>query len=83
VRCGKPFGTLGAIEAVSAKLAGKHSMFQKADVIERIRMCEDCRLIRQAESAIDPFAGPARPLTRTTEDYLRDAERAKRGKPTQ
>jgi ferredoxin len=81
VRCGKAFGTLGAIEAVAAKLAGKHSMFQKADVIERIRMCEDCRLIRQAESAIDPFAGPPRPLTRTTEDYLREAERAKRGKP--
>jgi ferredoxin len=83
VRCGKAFGTLGAIEAVSAKLAGKHSMFQKPDVIERIRMCEDCRLIRQAESAIDPFAGPARPLTRTTEDYLREAERAKRAKPPQ
>ncbi len=32
----------------------------------------------QAEAAIDPFAGPARPVTRTTEDYLRDAERAKR-----
>ena len=36
------------------------------------------QLIRQAESAIDPFAGPARPVTRTTEDYLREAERAKR-----
>jgi hypothetical protein len=41
-------------------------------------MCEDCRLIRQAEAAIDPFAGPPRPLTRTTEDDLRENERAKR-----
>jgi ferredoxin len=78
VRCGKPFGTLSAIEKITAKLADKHWMFQKPDVIERIRMCEDCRLIRQAESSIDPFAGPARPPTRTTEDYLREAERAKR-----
>jgi len=78
VRCGKPFGTLSAIEKITGKLAGKHWMFQSADVVERIRMCEDCRLIRQAESAIDPFAGPARPVTRTTEDYLREAERAKR-----
>ena len=78
VRCGKPFGTLSAIEKITEKLAGKHWMFQTGEVVERIRMCEDCRLVRQAEAAIDPFAGPARPVTRTTEDYLRDAERAKR-----
>ncbi|MFN7189820.1 MAG: 4Fe-4S dicluster domain-containing protein [Rhodospirillales bacterium] len=78
VRCGKPFGTLSAIENVTAKLADKHWMFQKPEVVERIRMCEDCRLIRQAEAAIDPFAGPPRPLTRTTEDDLRENERAKR-----
>ena len=27
---------------------------------------------------IDPYAGAARPVTKTTEDYLREAERAKR-----
>ncbi len=78
IRCGKPFGTLSAIETITEKLAGKHSMFRSAEAVERIRMCEDCRMIRQAEVAVDPFAGPPRPLTRTTEDELRDAERARK-----
>ena len=43
VRCGKPFGTLKAIEAMLGKLAG-HSMFQGA-AIERLKMCGDCRVI--------------------------------------
>jgi len=43
VRCGKPFGTLRAIEAMAAKLAG-HAAFQGA-AAERLRMCGDCRVI--------------------------------------
>jgi ferredoxin len=43
VKCGKPFGTLKAIEAMLAKLAG-HSMFQGA-ALERLKMCGDCRVI--------------------------------------
>ncbi|HKX43601.1 MAG TPA: 4Fe-4S binding protein, partial [Burkholderiaceae bacterium] len=43
VRCGKPFGTLKAIEAMALKLAG-HPMFQGAHA-ERLRMCGDCRVI--------------------------------------
>jgi ferredoxin len=43
VRCGKPFGTLRAIEAIVARLAG-HSMFQGA-AAERLKMCSDCRVI--------------------------------------
>jgi ferredoxin len=43
VRCGKPFGTLKAIEAMMGKLAG-HSMFQGA-AAERLKMCGDCRVI--------------------------------------
>ena len=78
IRCGKPFGTRSAIDGVVAKLAGKHSMFQDGGAVERIRMCGDCRLVMQAERVIDPFAGPARPVTRTTEDYLRERERAAR-----
>jgi ferredoxin len=74
IRCGKPFGTRGAIEAVIAKLAGKHWMFQEGGAVERIRMCEDCRLVVQAERSIDPFAGPQRAPTRTTEDYLRERD---------
>jgi ferredoxin len=43
VRCGKPFGTLKAIEAMLGKLAG-HSMFQ-GEALERLKMCSDCRVI--------------------------------------
>jgi ferredoxin len=43
VRCGKPFGTLRAIENMVAKLAG-HSAFQGA-AAERLKMCSDCRVI--------------------------------------
>ena len=43
VRCAKPFGTLRAVEAMAARLAG-HAMFQGA-AAERLRMCSDCRVI--------------------------------------
>jgi ferredoxin len=43
VRCGKPFGTLKAIEAIVAKLAN-HSAFQGA-AAQRLKMCGDCRVI--------------------------------------
>ena len=43
VRCGKPFGTVKAIEAMLGRLAG-HSMFRGA-ALERLKMCGDCRVI--------------------------------------
>ena len=43
IKCGKPFGTLPAIESMIAKLAG-HSAFQGA-AAERLKMCGDCRVI--------------------------------------
>jgi len=43
VRCGKPFGTLRAIEAMLGKLSS-HCMFQGA-ALERLKMCSDCRVI--------------------------------------
>ena len=43
VRCGKPFGTLRAIENMLSKLAG-HAAFQGA-AAERLKMCGDCRVI--------------------------------------
>ena len=43
IRCGKPFGTLRAIETMMTRLVG-HSMFQGA-AAERLRMCGDCRVI--------------------------------------
>ena len=43
VRCGKPFGTLRAVEVMIGKLSG-HAMFQ-GPAAERLRMCGDCRII--------------------------------------
>jgi len=43
VRCGKPFGTVKAIETMLGRLAG-HSMFQ-GQALERFKMCGDCRVV--------------------------------------
>ena len=43
VRCGKPFGTLRAVEAMIGKLAG-HAAFQ-GPAANRLKMCSDCRVI--------------------------------------
>ena len=43
VRCGKPFGTLKAIEAMAARIGG-HAMFQGA-AAARLKMCGECRII--------------------------------------
>jgi ferredoxin len=74
VRCGKPFGVKSMIDRVTAKLEGKHWMFQgSARRVDLIKMCEDCRAIVVSEEDFDPYAKP-RPLVRTTEDYLRERE---------
>jgi len=43
IRCGKPFATLQAVEAIVGRLAG-HPMFQ-GKAADRLRMCGDCRVI--------------------------------------
>ncbi|MDN3919893.1 4Fe-4S dicluster domain-containing protein [Roseateles violae] len=42
IKCGKPFGTLKAVENIVAKLSG-HAAFQGA-ALERLKMCNDCRV---------------------------------------
>jgi ferredoxin len=83
IRCNKPFGVKSTIERVLAKLEGKHWMFQNsAQRLDLIKMCEDCRVTAVTEQEFDPYAAPARPKARTTEDYLREREEAERaGKP--
>jgi ferredoxin len=78
IRCGKPFGTRSTIERVAAKLEGKHWMFSGPNSrLEVLKMCEDCRVAAVTEDALDPYAAPARPPPRTSEDYLRERD----GKP--
>ena len=43
IQCGKPFGTMRAIENMLTKLSG-HSAFQ-GDALKRLQMCGDCRVI--------------------------------------
>lgn len=74
IRCGKPFGTRSSIEKIVEKLAEKHWMYKDSSAVDRIRMCNDCRVIAQFEAPDNPLAAGPRPTTRTTEDYLRERE---------
>jgi ferredoxin len=79
ISCSKPFGTKSTIERVTAKLEGKHWMFKgQPQRLEVLKMCEDCRVTAMTNDAVDPYAGPERPKVRTTEDYLREREKAER-----
>ncbi len=73
IRCGKPFGAKSTIEIMVEKLAG-HSMFADKGGVERIKMCEDCRVIAIAVDDVHPMASGVVPKTRTTEDYLRERQ---------
>ncbi len=79
IRCGKPFATQSTIDLLVKKLEG-HSMFSEPGRLDIIKMCEDCRVIVQFERTDDPFAAGARPVPRTTDDYLRERE-ADRDRP--
>jgi ferredoxin len=75
VRCGKPFGVASTIERMVEKLSD-HAMFaDDPAALERIRMCDDCRVIEQFEVPA-PMASRPKPITRTTEDDLRERELA-------
>jgi ferredoxin len=74
IRCQKPFGTRSSIEKIVAMLGEKHAMFQDSAATDRIRMCEDCRVVVQFEAKDNPMTGAARKPVRTTDDYLRERE---------
>ncbi|MDB5368805.1 MAG: 4Fe-4S ferredoxin [Roseomonas sp.] len=74
--CRKLFGTRASIDRVKARLVSSgHWMFADASRLAILDLCEDCRVHAATGqgAAIDPYAGPARPATRTTADYLREA----------
>ncbi len=77
--CGKLFGMKSSVERVKAKLtASGHWMFQDPARLAMLDLCEDCRVSAATNAALDPYATTERPRTKTTEDYLREAERAKK-----
>jgi ferredoxin len=78
-RCGKLFGTKASIGRVKAKLtASGHWMFSDPKRLAILDLCEDCRVVEATTGGMDPYATTERPKTRTTEDYLREEERATR-----
>ena len=50
VSCGKPFATASVIETMLVKLQ-YHSMFQSKRARNRLRMCEDCRVVDVVQDA--------------------------------
>ncbi len=77
IRCGKPFGTRKTVDRIVERLQGKHWMYRSTATSDLIRMCEDCRVIAQAEMGDDPFRMGDRPRIRTTQDYLNAREAGK------
>lgn len=77
--CGKLFGVKSSVERVKAKLtASGHWMFQDPARLAMLDLCEDCRVGAATNAALDPYATTERPRAKTTEDFLREAERAKK-----
>jgi ferredoxin len=75
IRCNKPFGVKSMIDRVVAKLEGKHWMYSgSSQRIDIIKMCDDCRVAAVAEQGFDPYGANSQTV-RTTDDYLREAER--------
>ena len=74
VRCGNAFGTQSSVDRVVEQLAGKHSMFERPEMANIMRMCADCRVVAQMELNVDPLAGGPRPTTRVTDYYIRERE---------
>jgi ferredoxin len=69
IACGKPFAAKSTIERMLEKLDG-HPMFADDPMgLDRLRMCEDCRVTTQITDD-QPMARGSRPQIRTTDDYL-------------
>jgi ferredoxin len=76
IQCNKPFGVKSTIDRVVKKLEDSHWMYAGSTRrVELIRMCEDCRIAVVTETNFDPYGAPDR-LVRTTDDYLRERDRA-------
>jgi NAD-dependent dihydropyrimidine dehydrogenase PreA subunit len=73
IRCGKPFATQASLTHLTEKLSG-HTMFQGPGKLDRLKMCEDCRVVEMTTNEDNPLAHGTVPIPRTTDDYLRERE---------
>lgn len=70
IDCGALFGVKSTVERIMEKLAGKHAMFATSEAAKMIQMCDSCRVNAQFRIENNPLSGGAKPITRTTDDYL-------------
>ena len=58
IGCGKPLGTQKMVEGMIARLTG-HSMFAGPEMLNRLRMCADCRVVDliKNEKSVDLLKG--------------------------
>ena len=69
IACGKPFGARSSVEKTIERLSG-HAMFKDdPKALDRLRMCEICRVDAQFAEP-QPLAGDPPRRVRTTDDYL-------------
>lgn len=80
IRCGTPFGVKQSIERIVEKLSGVHSMYMQQSQIDRVRMCEDCRVSATFEDTNTPMVAGPRPAMHTTEEDLRLQEERRKNK---
>ncbi len=79
ISCGKPFGVKSTIDRISKKLEGRHWMYSNGSKrLGLVKMCDDCRVAAVSRDEFDPHGAPQRPTLRTTDDYLRERETARR-----
>jgi len=70
VSCGKPFAVKATIDRMMEKLSD-HSMFaDDPDALDRLKMCEDCRVVNMFDDK-QPMSAGSRPQIRTTEEEIR------------
>jgi len=70
ISCNKPFAVKSSIDLMMEKLKD-HTMFTAdPNALERLKMCEDCRVVHMFDDQ-QPMAVGKRPSMRTTDDEIR------------
>lgn len=69
ISCGKAYTTQSTANRLIERLSS-HSMFTDPKALNRLKMCDDCRIVDMSENDDNPLAMGVVPKTRTTGDYL-------------
>jgi len=77
IRCAKPFGTKSTVDKMLEKLKG-HAMFSDQNALDRLKMCDNCRVVSMTEAGDNPMMFGTPRVTKTTDDYLRERDELRR-----